>query len=261
MASSEPLALPIKGALSLCMLFALVGNWLPQLDAMTQTYLSDTISSNVIVFSVVRTLNGVISIVQSAEVGVGIAGVGIGEIFDPVNDLIERFSGLLLVTLSALGIQQVLLLFTTSLAMKYLFTLFAGIVFVLLWWKPSALRFWLHVALVIFLLRFLLTLQVGFVWLFDQLYFNATGEEALSVLEASAQVVQSIKDSITDINISQLIFGDRAPKLDSEDIGTRLSTSVVTLIVGMLFKSILIPVATLWLGYKASKQLLLTAKV
>jgi hypothetical protein len=262
MAGTEaaPLTSPIKSALTLCVLLALVGNWLPQLDVLAQTYLSDTIGSNVIVFGVVRTLNGVISIVQSAEVGVGIAGVGIGEIFDPVNDLIERFSGLLLVTLTALGIQQVILLFTTSLAMKILFTLFAGVVLLLLWWKPMALRFWLHLALVIFLLRFLLSLQVGFVWIFDQLYFNATGEEALSVLEASAQVIQTIKDSITDINISQLIFGDRTPALSSEDIGTRLSTSVVTLIVGMLFKSVFIPLGTLWFGYKVSKQLLLTAK-
>lgn len=257
---SNQLTNSVKSALTLCVLIAFVGNWLPQLDVMAQTYLSDTISSNVIVFGVVRTLNGVISIVQSAEVGIGIAGVGIGEIFDPVNDLIERFSGLLLVTLTALGIQQVILLFTTSLAMKVLFSLFAGVVLIFLWWKPNTLSFWLRIALVIFLLRFLLSLQVGFVWLFDQLYFNATGEEALSVLEASAQVIQTIKDSITDINISQLIFGEKSPALDSEAIGTRLSASVVTLIVGMLFKSILIPLATLWFGYKVSKQLLLTAK-
>jgi hypothetical protein len=106
---------------------------------------------------------------------------------------------------------------------------------------------------VIVLLRFLLTLEVGFVWLFDWLYFNATGQEALSVLEASARVVETIKESITSINITELIFGTDTPTLGSEDIGTQISESVVTLIVGMLFKSIFIPVGTVWVGYQLAK--------
>ena len=85
------------------------------------------------------------------------------------------------------------------------------------------------------------------------MYFNATGAEALSILEASAQVIQTIKDSITDIDIRELIFGSDAPALETEDIGTRLSTSVITLIVGMLFKSLLIPIGTVWAGYKGAR--------
>lgn len=246
----------IKLALTLALLIAVAINWVPQFDLQAQRYLSDTIGSNVVVFGVVRTLNGVISVVQSAEVGVGVAGVGLGEIFDPVNDLIERFSGLLLVTLTALGIQQVILLLSTSLAMKILFTAAAFLPLYSLWrapnWSGPVMRFFL----ILLLLRFLLSLQVGLIWLFDQLYFNATGEQALSVLDASAQVLQNLKDTLTDIDIRRLIFGSDAPELDSEDMGTRLSTSVVTLIVGMLFKSMIIPIGSVWLGYKLAGQLI-----
>lgn len=245
-----------KVALSFIIVAATILNWLPFLDVMAQQYLSDTIASNAVVFGVVRTLNGVISVVQSAEIGVGVASVHLGEILDPVNDLIERFSGLLLVTLTALGIQQVILLFTTSIALKIMFTAFATALALVLWRFEAYRSIWFRVAVTVIVLRFLLTLEVGFVWLFDWLYFNATGEQALSVLEATTQVVTNIKESLTNFDLSKFIFGPKSPELQAEDIGTRISTSVVTLIVGMLFKSIIIPVGTLWAGYKLSNVVL-----
>lgn len=227
-------------------------NWWPYLDILAQQYLSDTISSNAIVFGVVRTLNGVISVVQSSDVGVGIASITIGEIFDPVNDLVERFSGLLLVSLTALGIQQVILLFTTSLFTKALFSLFSAVL-ILVIWRPLPLSSWLKFGLIILLLRYLLNLEVALVWCFDWFYFNATGAEALSVLEAATEVVRTIKESITDIDIGKLIFGDDSPELAGDTISQQLSASVVTLIVGMIFKSLLIPIGTLWVALIAVK--------
>ncbi|MDX1473308.1 MAG: hypothetical protein R3309_04005 [Reinekea sp.] len=246
----------VKTALTACIVLAVVINWLPMIDAKAQTYLTDTISSNAIVFGVVRTLNGVISVVQSSEVSIGVASVGLGEIFDPVNDLIERFSGLLLVTLTALGIQQVILLFTTSLALKIAFSSFAVVLLLVVWRVEQQAPVWVRIGIAVLLLRYLLTLEVGLVWLFDWLYFNATGAEALSVLEATTQVVQNIRESLTSIDLGKLIFGNNDPVLQNEDIGSRISASVVTLIVGMLFKSIIIPVGTLWSGYQISRAVL-----
>lgn len=254
--SATPYNNSLKALFSVLLLVALGCNWWPLVDELAQAYLSDTIASNAIVFGVVRTLNGIISVVQSAEIGIGVAGVTIGEIFDPVNDLIERFSSLLLVTLTALGIQQVLLIFTASLVLKIVFTCAALVAAIWLWWPMQRPSWALRIFMVLVLLRFLLTLQVGIVWLFDWLYFDATGEQALSVLQATTQVLESIKQTLTTIDLGELIFGNNSPKLESEDIGARISSSVVTLIVGMLFKSILIPVGSLWLGYKAVKPLI-----
>lgn len=64
-------------------------------------------------FALARTLNGVISAVQGTEVALQPAGVGVtltpGEILDPVNDLVERFSWIMLAATISLGVQQVLL--------------------------------------------------------------------------------------------------------------------------------------------------------
>jgi len=66
-----------------------------------------------ITFALARTLNGVISVVQGTELALQPAGVGVtltpGEILDPVNDLIERFSWIMLGASLSLGVQQVLL--------------------------------------------------------------------------------------------------------------------------------------------------------
>jgi hypothetical protein len=244
-------------ALSFAIIAAVVLNWIPTFDIFAQHYLTDTISSNAIVFTMARTLNGVISVVQSAELSVGVASVNLGEIFDPINDLIERFSGLLLISLTALGIQQVILLLTTSLALKVIFSIYATVILILLWQPTFNTRSIINVGIVILMLRFLLNIEVSLVWLFDWLYFNATGAEALSVLQASTQVLVNIKTSITEIDISKFIFGNDAPIADSETISSQISTSVVTLIVGILFKSMIIPIGTLWLGYKISLHTLI----
>jgi hypothetical protein len=66
-----------------------------------------------VTFALARTLNGVISAVQGTEVALQPAGVGVtltpGQILDPVNDLVERFSWIMLGAVISLGIQQVLL--------------------------------------------------------------------------------------------------------------------------------------------------------
>jgi len=66
-----------------------------------------------ITFALARTLNGVISTVQGTELALQPAGVGVtltpGQIPDPVNDLVERFSWTMLGATMSLGIQQVFL--------------------------------------------------------------------------------------------------------------------------------------------------------
>ncbi len=66
-----------------------------------------------ITFALARTLNGLISAVQGTELALQPAGVGVtltpGEVLDPVNDLVERFSWIMLGSTLSLGVQQVLL--------------------------------------------------------------------------------------------------------------------------------------------------------
>jgi len=60
-----------------------------------------------------RGLNGVISVAQGTEIAIQPAGLGVvlapGEVLDPVNDLVEQFSSVMLVAAASLGLQRLLI--------------------------------------------------------------------------------------------------------------------------------------------------------
>ena len=82
-------------------------------DDTSDDYADQALKRALVTFAVARTLNGVISVAQGTEVAVEPAGVGVvftfGQILDPINDLVERFSTVMLVATSSLGLQNVLL--------------------------------------------------------------------------------------------------------------------------------------------------------
>jgi len=82
-------------------------------DRVARTALRDAMAQALITYALVRSLNGVISVAQETDLAVSPAGVGvrlaIGQILDPVNDLMERFSWVMLLSTAAIGIQQVLM--------------------------------------------------------------------------------------------------------------------------------------------------------
>jgi len=82
-------------------------------DRYAEREYADLFQRAFITFALARTLNGLISAVQGTELALQPAGVGVtltpGEVLDPVNDLIERFSWIMLAATISLGIQQVLL--------------------------------------------------------------------------------------------------------------------------------------------------------
>lgn len=83
------------------------------LDDTAEGYYEQALTRALVTFALARTLNGVISVVQGTEVAVHPAGLGVtfapGQLVDPLNDLIERFSWIMLVASTSLGIQKILM--------------------------------------------------------------------------------------------------------------------------------------------------------
>ncbi len=77
----------------------------PQLNEMLKVTLT--------VYALARGLNALISVVQGTELAIEPMGVGVtltpGQILDPLNDLIEQVSFILLVASASIGIQKILL--------------------------------------------------------------------------------------------------------------------------------------------------------
>ena len=84
------------------------------LDENSKKLVDDSFKQAVIVFGSAKALNGVISLAQGTEINLPFVIVAVGEILDPINDLVEQFSLIMLASLVSLGIQKILLGFLTN---------------------------------------------------------------------------------------------------------------------------------------------------
>lgn len=105
--------MPLKQKLSLMLLFVcLILACLPMEQGAGQQ-LGQMLRITLTVYALARGLNAVISVAQGTEMSIEPMGVGLsltpGEILDPLNDLIEQVSFVLLVASASLGVQNILL--------------------------------------------------------------------------------------------------------------------------------------------------------
>ncbi|HKO87887.1 MAG TPA: hypothetical protein VJU83_05135 [Burkholderiales bacterium] len=113
----------IVAALSLVL--ALI--WLQPLDTMAQRHVESGFQRALTTFAVARTLNAVLSVVQSTSVGVHVgvgASVHPGAILEPIDDLIEQFSAIMLVATLSFAAQGLMLHVASAWPVSALLTVF-----------------------------------------------------------------------------------------------------------------------------------------
>jgi hypothetical protein len=100
-------------ALATILAIMVAGSWSAPLDAAAELQVDAGLKRALLTFASARALNAIISVVQGTEVAIEPAGVGVvltpGEALDPVNDLVEQFSNLMLMASVSFGVQKVLL--------------------------------------------------------------------------------------------------------------------------------------------------------
>lgn len=110
------------------------------IDQHAESYVEKTMVRAAYTFAIVRGLNGMISVIQGTEIAVSPAGVGlnisVGEVLDPINDLAERFSWIMLVSTTSLGVQRILMEMGDWLGLRVLLTM-AMILLAVSTWKRS----------------------------------------------------------------------------------------------------------------------------
>jgi len=103
--------------------FLVLISWLGILDTLSYDYLNGSLLSALSSYGLSRALNGIISVLQSSTLSVGIASVSVGELLDPINDIIERFSGLLTLSIASIIVQKVLLNIVSSVLFKLMLSI------------------------------------------------------------------------------------------------------------------------------------------
>ena len=170
----------------------LIVSWWGAVDNLAAYVNGESIKDAAIIYGVARSINGVISLIQSAEIGAIVGSVRPGELLDPMNDLIERFSSVMAWSLSSLVLQKVLLSVFSSYSFKVIFTVCCALMFILKWLPLSAhfvARAW-SLFLIVASLRFSIAIVCALTAAVDQGFIQ-------KIEQASLQTVQTFNSEIS----------------------------------------------------------------
>ncbi len=246
-------------------------------DGVSDDYADQALKRALVTFAVARSLNGVISVAQGTEVAVEPGGVGVnltvGQILDPINDLIEQFSSVMLVASSSLGLQKVLLGMTGWWGMTAVLALAAVFLAVTTWWPGGAGSRFAGLAAKVFLvtafLRFALPLLIIATHVIFSTFLQGEHDAATAVLEATSSKIEAFneKESVAadedasfmeqigemiDSSMRRLDVPGRLDRL--RDSASQASEQIVNLIVIFVLQTIILPLAFLWLFVEGLKR-------
>ena len=164
--------------------------WGGYLDIYSRDYLAESINNTGILYGVVRAINALVSVLQSSELSVMLVSVNVGELLDPLNDLVERFSHVLVVALAALVFQKIMLGMVSHEGFNVLMT----VLMLVLLYSSSVRKLPLHSYLVrsflvVLFLRFALATAVFLGSLIDSWFLeDAMSQQAESMVQLEGQL-------------------------------------------------------------------------
>lgn len=266
-------------------------SWYRPIEVMAESQLNDGFKRALVSFASARALNGVISVVQGTQVAVEPLGVGVslsvGEILDPINDLVEAFSTVMLTASVAFGMQLLLLNlgsgWVVSATVTAIALLWAALYFV--GKSPQGLSRFL---LVLLFIRFVIPVAtIGSAAVFDHLLktdyeinqqgIDLTSEQlkTLSNATTAAPPVPSnsapandkstwekLKDSVTGTaSAISGTFTNPLPKAlasyeELKQSAEQAAEKIVRLMVIFLMQTIVVPLLLVWGLYRLSAGVL-----
>lgn len=249
-------------------------------DRAAERYGSEAFQRTLVTFAVARALNGVISVAQGTEVAVEPGGVGVnfgvGQILDPVNDLVERFSGIMLLASSSAGLQNFLLPIVGSNYANIALGV-VTLVFITTLWLPSqrfaSMQLWCRKAfLLLVFVRFAVPLLiVGSNVLFDT-FLAKEQAAAVAALQATSDEIEALNDDESeepeepadtsllgrigaafDETLATVNVAERMQRF--RDALSNASEHIINLIVIFVLQTVVFPLVFVWLLAEGLKLL------
>lgn len=236
-------------------------SWFSPLDSLATQQVDAGLKRALVSFATARTLNAVISVAQGTEVAIQPAGVGVnlapGQLLDPINDLVEQFSHLMLIASVSFGVQKVLI----SMGGHWLVT--ASLVLAVLLWSVFylfrlSMPGWLPKLMVIAIMVRLAVpvATVGTDVLFQH-FLAADYTDSQSVIEAGAADTKQLNPPASLPPENQGLL-DRMKAWVPQDlnVGTKIDRfvkaseqwpeKIIKLMAIFLLQTLLLPMVLLW---------------
>ncbi|CCK79220.1 hypothetical protein [Desulfobacula toluolica] len=139
---TQKIVISSVGALMAILFFFSPGLRLPILDSKADDYFREAISKAGVAYATCRLINASVSIVKDSNLNLEPAGVGItlaiGQALDPIDDMTERVSDVIVTAITSLGVQKLAYEISVSLAPPIL-ALFLFVLSVLIWFENQRL--------------------------------------------------------------------------------------------------------------------------
>lgn len=264
----------IRRALATLLLAGIVTlSWSQALDTTALDRSGDTLKRALATFAVARALNGVISVAQGTELAVQPVGVGVtlsvGEVLDPLNDLVESFSWLALLACVSLGTQMLLAEVVVNPWINGLVSAGVAVYLLALWWPgaTSARITLLRVVTLLVFVRFLFALTALATGWTDQLVLAERQQQSLERIEMTQAHIEALSENppeATEPSGAELSVLERLSEfIDDQrqalDVRAQLTAlrerveaaieALIDLIVLFTVQTVLVPVMTLLLAY------------
>lgn len=177
--------------IALVMLFVLF-SWSKDISEMANAQVDSGLKRALVSFASARALNAIISVVQGTEVVVQPLGIGItlalGQVLDPINDLVEQFSSIMLVASVAFGIQKLLLTigsaWLVSAAVTVLALIWAG-----LFWIDKVPELLSRLLVVVVFLRLVMPVTlIGSAFIFEKFLVSDYQTSLLALDQTKAEL-------------------------------------------------------------------------
>ncbi len=224
------------------------------LERFSYSYHDAAFKKAIATFAIAKTLNASISFLQGTEIEGSLvfasATFSVGEILDPLNDLVERFSWIMLASAVALGIEKLLIDFSGAMGLK-IFIVFFGIFTSFLLWKKSSSKistYALQLFGILLILRLLMPLAEGTNMLIYNLYSKDIYQQASLSLDTTTDDFKKFKEVLPQKELS--FFESINKKFE------QTSSDIISMIVIFLLHTVLLPIFFLWLGIKAISALI-----
>jgi len=232
------------------------------LDDYVDDYTGKAITNAAVSYATARGINALVSVLQSSEIeaGVGIVSgsMTIGEVLDPLNDMVERFSTVLTWVLASLAAQKILLLLASHQLFLYLVAVFGISALLLLYHGRSrAQGLVFRCFLVVVFLRFALGLAVALNSGVDYLFLDQqlhSHDREIENFQSSILRVEADADS-DDIRDSVIDFWR---SLSIDELQRNISRGIesfINLIAIYLLKTILLPLGFFYAVVLVIRQL------
>jgi len=238
------------------------------LDVKGKELVNKSFTESVVVFGSAKALNAVISLAQGTELDLPFLTVAIGEVLDPINDLIEQFSLVMLASMVSLGIQKIMMNFVTT--DLYNFILLFCIILVNIWLfvrfkKDEKMRtVFLKITVILVFLRFAVPLM-GIV---NEFAYNSFVKQEYNIQVLNENIIQ-VKENVDKVTQSAIEKKENSTilnqitniteKFDAQYYDNKIeeykkavdnaSEYIVALIIAFVFQTILLPLLFLFLLY------------